>query len=421
MYVDTYWVYRWIDKHGVTEPSDALKALRSKGALSDLIDSMPPPKGGTAQKAASASTSIVAGRGLDLSGQLDCTDAECRHRQVDDLFRHVWHYFDNIVVADAVAHELQSHDEADPADVRRWLVSHIDVLLYLRSIGAEPLLTFETRRPPCEVHWKDHAEEAGLSAVVDQSAEIAARLVAEGDIRIVKAECDHTYRFDHPEFEHSVWIHLDHEDATSMSERERNVEVAHSVVRRYTAHLSSDLMASRQAGAPLGSILSLHRALLLERPPTVQATAFELDLPILSNVSVPDLLRLRNEERDLFEKFQTSLRLAITERIRRQAASDDPGIASEIQQDVIDPELRRIRQKLLASEQLFNRKAAVTIGVGVLATVCGVLSGVGAPLAATAGISGMLAAGGTHLNKHLEERRDIAESDYYFLWRAAKH
>jgi hypothetical protein len=53
-----------------------------------------------------------------------------------------------------------------------------------------------------------------------------------------------------------------------------------------------------------------------------------------------------------------------------------------------------------------------------MATTCGLL--LANPLAITAGV-GAIASGLTAGYKHIEDRRDVALSDMYFLWRAQKH
>lgn len=416
-----YWVYQWMDEHSVSDAKSAHKALLSKQGLSGLLKALPRKEQSTA-RVGTESTSIVAGRGLDLSGQLDCLAAECRQRQADDLFRHVWHYFDRIVVADSVAHELRGHEHAGPEDLRKWIAAHLEVLLYLRQMGGESLLTFEEKPIPCELHWKRHASEAGLQMVVEDSTRIAERLSHESDIQLVERNADGSnYVFIHPEFEHHVWVDIDNDTKDILTEDQVKLYVATKVLARYTAHLASDVSAGSAHQIPLGSTLALHCALLEHRTPSVAETAFQIELPVLTNVAVADLIRVRNEERDLFERFQTSLRTAIRERLKLEPSENPAQLAREIREDLIDPNLQKIRERLKASEQLLSRKSAVSIGVGVLVTVCGALTGIGGPIAAAAGIGSMLTGGGTALAKHLEERRDIQESDYYFLWKASRH
>jgi hypothetical protein len=341
---------------------------------------------------------------------------------VDELFRHVLHYFDTIMVDDAVSTVLMKHD-AEAKCLPQCLKRHLEVLLYLRQIGAEQLLTFRQKQPACEVHWKKHAKEAELGPVTDDFYDFVVRLAEEGEVRLTeKTKLRSQYVYIHPEFEHYVWIWLDSADLKKLrSEDELQKLIARRVVVRYLSHLASDVLAAKWSKSPMGSTVAFHRALLQHAPATIGSTAFELDLPVLNRVPLKDLITVRLEERELFERFQSSLRAAIRERVKLQTGENATAIASEIRQDLIDPELRRIRDRLRACEQLLSRQAATSVGVGVLTTVVGVLSGVAAPLVATAGVGGMLASARGALNKHLEERRDIAESDYYFLWRASGH
>jgi hypothetical protein len=153
-----YWLFRWLDEHSVSDIQSAVSLLSNSKAVEDLRE-----KAAAAQEALhtpiQGDVSILAGRGLDLSGQLDCNGASCRRRQVDELFRPVWHYFDDIVVADGVAHEVSMHWDAAPEARNEWILSHIGVLLYLREIGAESLVVFREKPSACEKHWQKHAKD----------------------------------------------------------------------------------------------------------------------------------------------------------------------------------------------------------------------------------------------------------------------
>jgi hypothetical protein len=117
---------------------------------------------------------VVAGQAIDLSGQLDCLHWDCLKKQVDTLFSHVWHYFDGIVVVGPSANtysDLLGRD-ARPEIIER-LLTYVRLLLYIREIGAEDLLIFREKLPPCEVHFEEHMKRAGL----DPELMLAAKLV----------------------------------------------------------------------------------------------------------------------------------------------------------------------------------------------------------------------------------------------------
>lgn len=93
-------------------------------------------------------------------------------------------------------------------------------------------------------------------------------------------------------------------------------------------------------------------------------------------------------------------------------------IAREIAEDFLEPALCSIRDRLKASENLLNKKSAVGLALGSLATVCGLLAGAGPTVSSSAGVSTAIAVTSAAAMKHLEEKRDIELDDAYFLWKA---
>ena len=97
-----YWLYRWIDNNNVCSAEDAESLLTDKVAVSDLrakaSDYPSPPYTQNKQQ-----TTIALGAAIDFSGRLDCTVAACRKKQVDRLFRRVWHYFDRVMSLGEIA------------------------------------------------------------------------------------------------------------------------------------------------------------------------------------------------------------------------------------------------------------------------------------------------------------------------------
>jgi hypothetical protein len=116
--------------------------------------------------------------------------------------------------------------------------------------------------------------------------------------------------------------------------------------------------------------------------------------------------------------FRYSLRTAIKERLRESDATDPKEIAQEIRRDVIDPALNKIERTLNGARSALLRKGAVSVGVGMLATTCGLLTA--NPLLIGTGF-GTAMTTIAHVNKYIEEARDVSLSDMYFLWRAQKH
>jgi hypothetical protein len=141
--------------------------------------------------------------------------------------------------------------------------------------------------------------------------------------------------------------------------------------------------------------------------------ALNLALPVLEGVPAAELIRVRQAEALSFERFRQSLRLAIQDRLTNSQATPAQ-LATEIVDDVVNPALYDIQQRLSAAQDVLVRKSAVSIGVGAISTTIGLIAGM--PLLLPAGVAWALLPG-QHYMKYLEEKRDIELSDMYFLWR----
>jgi hypothetical protein len=198
------------------------------------------------------------------------------------------------------------------------------------------------------------------------------------------------------------------------------LKVAKRVVQRYLAHLNSDVVAATHYRLPLGTAIRFHEALLKEsHTPTVADVAFNLELPVLNGVSPDVLISIRNDEQEAFAVFRNRIREAIKEKLKTSCAQNAKQLAEEIRSDLIDPQLNTIRARLTAAKKLINRKTAVGIALGALATTCGLLCHLPGEASVMAGTSVILTSTGTAAHKYLEELRDIRLSDMYFAWRAA--
>jgi hypothetical protein len=147
---EKYWVFEWLDRHRISSVRAVRLLLANPVAFDDLRQA--------ADKAISQfgkmpplGEAVLAGRGIDLSGQLDCFAPDWRKQQAHRLFNKVWHYFDRIVIEDSIAHEMALH--RDDVRVPKWLLAHLEVLLYLRQIGAEPLLVFRLKPRHARLTW----------------------------------------------------------------------------------------------------------------------------------------------------------------------------------------------------------------------------------------------------------------------------
>ncbi len=262
-----------MDAHGVKTMKRARAAFSDKVALNHLHELAAQQTRGPRDD----QVELVAGRGIDLSGHLDCNASECRKRQVDNLLRHAWHYFDRILVADGLSHEASHHWNPRSAKLKERLAGHIEVLLYLRSIGAEDLVVFHEKPLACQVHLARHAAEAGLPIDLDSDQTLLGELADAADVSLQRKQNKVHYAFTHPQFEHTVWDEIEENGRGSLSGRDLRRAVAKAVVQRYVAHLSSDVAIAHQATAPLGSIAAAvgkqdhtRRGRVQPRPPGAQ-------------------------------------------------------------------------------------------------------------------------------------------------------
>jgi hypothetical protein len=416
-----YWLFQWIDACGIRSVDQARKHLRdtaSKRAIVDLAAAQPyttePLPPGT-------TPSLVAGRGLDLSGDLDCLHWECRRRQVDHLITRVALYFDRVVIVGAPAHQVVTDFEVlDPGQFDERLLSHIQLLLYLREIGAEKLLYFRQKPPACKLHWRERTQDAGMGEIADFTDREAERLQELAEIYLKPHENHFDYQFDHPDFEHSVWGAIDAGVDAGNSRVELDRRVCAAVFQKYLVHLASDVRAANSLQSPLGCSVKYHNRLLsfLRRPSAVPDVAFALALPVLSGVPPSELLRLRSEEQDAFTRFRQALSQAITERIASQKANNGSAVASEVFRDLIEPALANIHDRLRRAQRALAKKAVISLSLGALATTCGLLSATSVLVAA--GFGGVLGALNAE-HKFIDEQKEVELSDLYFAWLARAH
>jgi hypothetical protein len=415
---DEYWLYRWIDDHNVRSAGDAENLLNDRVGVADLrakaCDYPSSRKGRADQR-----LTIAAGAAIDFSGRLNCPAAACRKQQVDQLLRKVWHYFDCVIVADSIGHAVACHWNEHPKRYREEVAQTVGVLLYLREIGADSLLGFvEKDRHDCELHWRRHAKEAGLQRILAAADAMVPQLAREGKFTFRNRKSGLGFRFEHPQLEHTIWG-----DLTSRElRRDRKIAAAQAVVRRYVAYLTTDVVTAADCESPLGTAVDVHEQLLTEGGGNIVGSApFGLILPVLEHVPVRYLLKLRADEGDAFIRFQQSLRKAMVDRNHHATGRNGVKLADEIRNDVIAPELDRIRARLHAAEKTLKRKASVGVFLGGFATTCGLIAGAPLPAAVAAGVAAISGVAGTAASKYLDERNEVSLSDMYFLWKAIEH
>jgi hypothetical protein len=362
-----FWLYQWMDSYLITslerarallnkpEPLEALRVTAQEASKSASLGA----------EEASNRTAIVAGGNLDLSGDISCFHWECQKDQVDQLFSHVWHYFDTIVVVGPSARDYSANwDRYNKDALVRELSHYIRLLLYIRHIGADSLLSFREKPPKCTAHWRKHVQEVGLKGGLPEANRLIRLLADEAEYEI-----DDTPYEDH--YHVSLWhpyLLARYRSRVTLQKREISPsdrrKVAEGAVAFLSAQLVSDVEAAKELHAPLGSDFFLHREMLrrARKRATEADVAFHLRLPVLEGIEPELLLRIRHDEQEPFDAFRNNLRVAIRERLNRADAPEASAIALEIKRDVIDPALNDIERRLKAARQLLSKKGGLSSG-----------------------------------------------------------
>jgi hypothetical protein len=347
---------------------------------------------------------------------------DCRRAQVDKLFSRVWFYFDTVVVWDECTHYLGYHwDEMRTNSnwIENWLLPYIGTLLYIKRLGADELLDFRMKRPRSFNYWLKTLllEQKRLKGLRDS---LGRTLLSEASIQV--------YRTDEMQLQCAV-NHpiLDH---TSFFPVPKRIQGTPEAVRRFAAkqiasdivgYLMSDIDSARFYNVPLGVTHSSEKYLLAghDEPKTASDVAFNLELPFLSDVPIETLLEVRRDQGEYFHKFRNALSIAVKERMRTRELANSTEIAKDIQEDIIERELRQIKTQLTAAKSSLMKKAAVNVVLGALLTTCGYVAGMGPASLLGFTAPGILSA--SPFADFIDKNADIRLNDMFFLWQAVEH
>jgi hypothetical protein len=144
--------------------------------------------------------------------------------------------------------------------------------------------------------------------------------------------------------------------------------------------------------------------------PVQTANAFlNLDLPVLAGVSPEDIMRIRGDEGEAFQRF----RLLLDQKLSSVREKDDPEEANrsaeyavheltQVRMDEIDAKMKGVKEKLAAN--------AVIAGLGLAATVQTAGLGLLSTALAAANIGKTI----------LDYRQDVKRHPAFFLWKVLK-
>lgn len=415
-----YWLDDLVDENHISSLADARAFVADPKKLASVVERYSDWAQPLEPLPSHAGETIVAGSVLDLSGELDCTHPECLMRRVDELFTHVWHYFDTVVVTGATSRDLSENYDADPESLQEYLLAHIETLLYMRKIGARDQLVFREKPHWCLKHLPKVAERLGVERFNDLREEFVDRSLTVGLLArepyfdgarwncVVKQPWDGNMQL--------LGLNLPQDASREEIARAAAQANFHSI----TDLLAGDVMRADVYGAPLAVHNSLHNDWVPQPRSVSSDVALSLELPILRDASPQDIALIRKEEAASFAAFRTALRKAINERVEAAGESSDPStIAKQIDQDLIAPAVNDIERSLEVARRTMLRKSATRIGLATVGVTAGLLTGF--PLMIASGLGLVISATSLPpLDAYIEKKQEIELRDMYFLWKAQR-
>jgi hypothetical protein len=246
-----FWLYQWLDSYLIKSPQQAMRLLRDPRTIPSLMQAAVEAAAVPSDVDQDIGFPIVAGSSLDLSGEVACQDFPCLKKQVDELFRSAWHYFDRIVIAGlSPRYIVDLWVNSDREYAQMVTESYLLLLLYLRNIGAESLILFaEKARRWCEDCGKLVLSEIGFHSPDAYDAyleEVTDRLVRECEFGASEGGLFPAFTIYHPEFfdEPMDGVVRDRASARSLKKHKRSLIA--EVVRNNVEQLitTSDLRYS---------------------------------------------------------------------------------------------------------------------------------------------------------------------------------
>ncbi len=274
-----FWVFDWLRDNGITSQSKATAALSQSTAIESLRERARRYANRREQHHSKAKQKILAGTGIDfVGGETTCPSPVCMRRQVDELFNHVWHYFDRVVVADIFTPNLLEAPEISQQELVQILVTHLPPLFYVQELGAEHLLEFSPKIA-CEDHWENHAREEGLGEALRLRDSLTRKVQERGEFFYEKDYLG----------ELGYWISLPGTDTTTgiplsrfpdHTEEQLRSVLASLVFQENFKALTFDVTSAHQLKVPLGSVIGMHEEFLSSSAPaTLADVIFRLETP----------------------------------------------------------------------------------------------------------------------------------------------
>jgi hypothetical protein len=382
-----------------------------------------------------------------LRADATCNHYPCRASKLDFLGRYAALYANNVILPVPLSSPEESGSDVD--GTRRDLAPTVQSLLHLRPLIEAGIVTPVVKRSFHCVHTHEWAGK--MIEVVRHAAVVIAR-DAMRDFRVVyqlpekSPTGESTVYIEGPEelIEHGeivgLWDEGKHWRLKSWRfDREGKVEIRgeKKLSRVYASvfmEIANDtsfylayarLHSARYLSDRLGETVLLE-ALTDDEEAVIESQrlrAMAHVVPLLGDLPISRLLRIRREERDAFGRYQHALRKLLNDMMLRKGRVSRREV-QELFRDNVIPQLLRMKSELWQERKRQTRRVAG--GIASLAASIGLGAFGFLPVAAkVAAVAASAMVGGRLLAKAAEDVCEhganlVSKNDFYFLLKAAE-
>jgi hypothetical protein len=356
-------------------------------------------------------------------GRFPCWGLSCRRKKVDQLARFAVLYADSVAVPFPFRNAPEEHWDAE--STRQDILDDLVLVYQLRPLLEAGLIGFYPIYDAIAVcaHHKHELEE--IRNRLKHAARIAIKPYLEEIKVVVNRNGNQTYiDYEGPEkiIEHrKARLTVD----AKYGQLIKKTKVDHLL--EYLGPILDDIFLQnrlRRVSCLTNRELDLELIRNLHQSPENEASRHLFDglthsLPFVQQISLENLLTLREKEGESFQVYRDSLSNAL-----KTYSLSNAGQSRQLFQDIIQPELNRIDLTVKNSRKLLNQKTSIDLLIGAGFLTVGLSNGLFSPTARE-----MLAAIGgyefvkTTMAELTEIARDpisVRDNNFYFLWKVRK-
>lgn len=430
--------FEFLDSKGLTPPDTerTVQEMSVQEAV-ELLEEMRPLLPRIESKDSNLRYEFAVSQSLG-GGPEPCSSASCRIPHADDLSRFASLYADRVHIP--CPFDRYAVDKPDNG-LPYYLGEDFHVVSRLRPLMEAGLVGFrKSEFEFCQIHYEDaiqgieHIQEKYNDAArrtfdnyrENVSVELVgtsdlSRLVVEGPNELVPHGALVSPLHDLPD-----WLEERHKPGEVVvlegDDPARNAVLAGHVNRFFSNLLFLDWYSQYRGIDCLTDNTREFDVLEAANPPAVNERnralidAFTHEIPTIVTDNVSEILEVRESAPEAFRVYRDALSESL-----KEALSEEPGMAAEIFDDIVRPEVNRIEKAVRGSRRKLKRSLGQDIAVGAGFITVGLFSGIlPANFGEVLAIAGGLPKLSNVLDKAsrlLEDPELAREQRYYFLWK----